>query len=196
MIEWFKAWSKEIVISVIIVTVIEMILPSNNMKKFVKVVMGLFIMYTILYPVIEVITDSNYSDNFGFYGNTSNVLECSAKIENERKKSNGIMSSIYTKNLKQDINNRLRDLGYECKSTSLIIDEESFEIKELAVEIKSKDPSKKKAYSIVKTVEYICVSVTNKNNMENSVIDENDRLEIKDFISETYGVNIDNINVY
>lgn len=195
MIEWFNAWSKEIVTSVVIVTIIEIILPNNNMKKFVKIVTGLFIMYTILYPLFEVITDGNYSEKFIWDNKTNTMVECSAKLESEAEKSRSTIASIYTKNLKQDICNRLLSLGYECNSVNLVVDEDSYDIKEINVEIKNKDKSKKRAYSIVKTVEYICISVSNNKEMENSVIDENDKLEIKDYISETYGVNKDNIKV-
>ena len=43
MIDWFRAWSKGIVVAVIIATIIEMILPDNTSKKYIKIIKNRFI---------------------------------------------------------------------------------------------------------------------------------------------------------
>ena len=48
-----STWSRGIVISVIITIVIEMILPDNNSKKYIKIVLGIFVVYSIISPVFE-----------------------------------------------------------------------------------------------------------------------------------------------
>ena len=53
MMENFTNWAKAIVMAVIIVSVLEMLLPNNKTKKYVKMVMGIFILYNIISPFIK-----------------------------------------------------------------------------------------------------------------------------------------------
>lgn len=41
-----------LVVIILLTTFLDMLLPNNNMQRFIKVVMGLFIMITILNPII------------------------------------------------------------------------------------------------------------------------------------------------
>ena len=50
--EKISLWASQIIIAVIIGTIIEMILPKGNNKKYIKVVIGVYILFTILSPVI------------------------------------------------------------------------------------------------------------------------------------------------
>ena len=54
--QWFRAWSEGIVIAVIITTLIEMLLPENTSKKYIKTLLGMFLMYIIIFPVINKIS--------------------------------------------------------------------------------------------------------------------------------------------
>ena len=45
-------WTKNIVIAVIIGTIIEMLLPKTKNKKYIKVVLGIYILFCILNPVV------------------------------------------------------------------------------------------------------------------------------------------------
>ena len=46
MIEWIKNWTEGIIIAVIISIIIEMLVPDGKNKKYVKVVSGIYILYT------------------------------------------------------------------------------------------------------------------------------------------------------
>lgn len=48
MIDWISTWAQSIIIAVIIATIIEMILPSGSSKKYIKVVTGVYILFTII----------------------------------------------------------------------------------------------------------------------------------------------------
>ena len=43
--EWISDWVQGIIVAVIIVTIIEMILPNGNSKKYIKVVIGIYIIF-------------------------------------------------------------------------------------------------------------------------------------------------------
>ena len=187
---WFRSWSKEIVIAVIIATLIEMILPNNNTKRYVKMIIGVFIMYSIFFPIVNEFREKDFENRIK-YESIQKDISCTSSI----KSSSSMIGTIYADNLEKDMKQRLLKMGYEADKINTVIDSESYEIKGVAIHISSKDQSKKKAYSIVKTVEHICISISSNNSNVDSVIDENDIKEIVSFISETYGVDSQNIEV-
>lgn len=59
MIEKLKLWTQNIIIAVIISIIIEMILPdTGSNKKYVKVVSGLYILYVIINPILNLGTSA------------------------------------------------------------------------------------------------------------------------------------------
>ena len=61
MIEWITNWAQGIIIAVIIATIIEMILPNGSCKKYIKVVIGVYILFSIISPVISKITGKGFN---------------------------------------------------------------------------------------------------------------------------------------
>ena len=57
---WISNWIQGIIIAVIIGTIIEMLLPEGNCKKYVKVVIGVYILFSIVSPVITKVTGSEF----------------------------------------------------------------------------------------------------------------------------------------
>ena len=53
MINAISSWASQLVFSLIIVTIIEMILPDNKIKKYVKTVIGVYIIFCIISPFIN-----------------------------------------------------------------------------------------------------------------------------------------------
>ena len=52
MINWIGSWVQGIVIAVVISTIIEMILPDGNIKKYVRTVIGVYIVFVNRYKCI------------------------------------------------------------------------------------------------------------------------------------------------
>lgn len=53
MILFLRTWCEQIIISVFISIIVEMLIPAGNIKKYVKVVVGVYIMFVILDPIIS-----------------------------------------------------------------------------------------------------------------------------------------------
>lgn len=60
MIEFFKVWCEGIIVAVVISIIIESILPEGNNKKYVKVIISIYIVFTILNPILGKL-DNNMS---------------------------------------------------------------------------------------------------------------------------------------
>lgn len=114
MINWISNWAEAIIIAVIIATIIEMILPEGNSKKYIKVVIGVYILFTIISPVISNFTSNTLA--------VSNILDLEKYMEEvkEKESSQNLLQQenaasirdIYIGNLKADMQNKLKGKGY------------------------------------------------------------------------------------
>ena len=58
--DFLSYWLQGIVIAVIITTIIELILPNSNSKKYIKVVLGVYVVFNIITPIVNQFFDSNF----------------------------------------------------------------------------------------------------------------------------------------
>lgn len=199
MINWLKAWSKGIVIAVIISTIIEMILPNSTSKKYIKIIIGIFIVYTIISPVIETVTNEDLSkyieDENYIMASTSNIQtnEISDTADSSIKK-------IYIQNLQNDLKAKLKEKGYVAGSIEInISNDDSYNIEKIDVKIDEKitstEQNEKEVYTIVDNIKKVKVEVENNNSQSNEIIDENDKTKIKEYINQIYEVDLNKINI-
>ena len=53
MINFLSSWAEQVVLAVIIATIIELILPNSKNKKYVQMVIGIYVLFNIISPVIK-----------------------------------------------------------------------------------------------------------------------------------------------
>lgn len=53
MIAFFSSWAQGIIVAVIVATIVELLLPNGSSKKYVKVVVGIYILFSIIAPVVN-----------------------------------------------------------------------------------------------------------------------------------------------
>lgn len=52
--EWLSLWLKKIILLVLLAAFLDLILPNTNLQRYVKMVMGLIILLTIMSPVFSI----------------------------------------------------------------------------------------------------------------------------------------------
>lgn len=55
MIDLLKSWIRNVITIVIFANIIELLLPNSSLRKYVKVVMGFFILLTVLHPLFNLL---------------------------------------------------------------------------------------------------------------------------------------------
>ena len=157
MIDFLSSWGQGIIVAVIIGTIIEMILPEGSSKKYIKVVIGIYILFTIISPFIQKFSGSKLSaENIlntekyeKMMAKGSNTI--SKKIEDNNSRT---IKDIYTENLKTDIKAKLKEKGYEAESIYLRVSDdgnytiEKLQIKLLATENKNNGNTETKKVEI------------------------------------------------
>ena len=53
MIEFLSSWAKSLGVAIVLVSIFEMVLPNNKTKKYIRVVLGVFVLYNIISPFIN-----------------------------------------------------------------------------------------------------------------------------------------------
>ena len=184
MIEFLSSWAQGIIVAVIIATLIEMILPNSSSKKYVKVVIGMYILFTIVSP-INTIDIEKYEQQISKSDNT-----ISRKFEDNNTRS---IKDIYVSNLKADISAKLKEKGYEIDTSDIQIkDDENYTIVKITLKlIKMEQKQEKNNEIVINTVE-IGNTISQK---DSKTLSDDDKQEVKDYISETYDIDKKNINI-
>ena len=113
MIIFIKTWVSQIIVAVIISTIIELILPNGNNKKYIKMIIGMYILFTIVQPIASKITGNNLKiTNFNYekYFNEDIIESSSQDFENNNSK---LIEQAYINNIKEDVVQKLKQKGYE-----------------------------------------------------------------------------------
>ena len=195
MIEFLSSWAQGIIVAVIIATLIEMILPNSSSKKYVKVVIGMYILFTIVSPIIKklggkdinlnTIDIEKYEQQISKSDNT-----ISRKFEDNNTRS---IKDIYVSNLKADISAKLKEKGYEIDTSDIQIkDDENYTIEKITLKlIKTEQKQEKNNEIVINTVE-IGNTISQK---DSKTLSDDEKQEVKDYISETYDIDKKNINI-
>lgn len=157
MIEFISSWAKSLGVTIILVSIIEMLLPNNKTKKYIRVILGIFVLFNIISPfiknkeqlnIIEEINSADlekYSSKYDDYkSNDSN----DNNNNNNNKDNNNLnqtsmdkrITELYKQELERSIKNKIEEIGYEvenCKVEAEIINNETV-IKKVKIKISNK----------------------------------------------------------
>ena len=111
MILKIRLWCEGIAIAIIMCIIIESLIPNSNNKKYIKVVIGIYIMFITLNPILELL---NYDFNLENFFNLK-YEETYSSIDSEIK-------DIYIVGIEETIKQEIMNLGYEVKSLKLFVD--------------------------------------------------------------------------
>ncbi|MBQ3409430.1 MAG: stage III sporulation protein AF [Clostridia bacterium] len=190
MVDGIRLWSRGIIFAVIITIVIEMILPENNSRKYIKVVLGMFVVYSIISPMFKYFSGKDV-DNL--IDSSEEMLQTSSKsidlVDEYAGKTEFTIRNIYSQNLQKEIQSYLENKGFIAEQIKIkIANDDSYNIEQVDIKIKEKVESKneeKQVQSVVDTIKYIVISVEQTKN-QSDVIDENDKSMIKSVIQENF----------
>lgn len=197
MISWISSWAQGIIMAVIIGVIIEMILPEGNSKKYVKIVIGVYVLFTIISPVISKITGKTIQ--------VSDILELNKYIEEtennsklyvtlDEDNSNNI-KDIYESSLRNDIKAKIEAKGYNAKNIKLEIeDDEEYTLKKIDIEIYKNMEKNKKDIETIQNVDINISQKSTENDMQEK-LSEKDKRKLKDYLSGVYEIDEKNINI-
>lgn len=131
MIKFLSSWIEQIAVAVILVSIFEMILPNGNIKKYVKIILSIYVVFNIIYPFV----DSKALYNFDI-NDITNLTENSIYNLNVNSNSKSLnqenvdnrLESLYIEEIENNIKSKLDELGYntkKCKVDAVLSKEKS-----------------------------------------------------------------------
>ncbi len=202
--EFITSWVQGIIIAVIIGSIIEMLLPNGNSKKYIKVVIGVYIVFTIVSPIISkftgteikldsIIDINKYEDKIASYEIDTKNLE---NINNSNIKE------VYILNLKKDIKAKIEDKGYIVNSIQIEIENtDEYKVKNIDMTLSKRENKKEETEEKnINEIEKVNIEVkiensTTKETTEMIRLTTKEIAEIKEYISSVYEIDKNNINI-
>ncbi len=199
--EWISNWIQGIIVAVIISTIIEMILPEGNSKKYIKVVIGVYILFSIVSPVINKITKKDLKVSNMFDLNEYIQAYSANNYNNLNESQESQIRSIYETSLKNDMKEKISQKGYKVNDIVLEIEgDESYSIKQINLTIeKQQTDEKNNKVEIVNEVKVEIkneqANTTNKTTSKKETVSEKEKNELKKYLSTVYEIDEKNIQI-
>ena len=194
MIENLSSWAKGITLAVIVVSILEMLLPNNKTKKYIKMVMGVFILFNIISPFINANDLKNLNEiDASKYVNENNKNYVEQKSMDER------LEELYIEEIEKDIIKKVEKKGYKvrmCKVDAKITkNEEETGITKIKLKVEKTGEVKQEENSSIENQIVTQVQKIKKVNTKKIEEDKETSLEksdiqnLKQFLIEEYEVN-------
>lgn len=197
MIQAISSWVEQIVVAVVIGTIIEMILPGGNNKKYIKTVIGVYILFTIISPVIGKISGqdlNNISLDYEKYFNDTKSYEVLSKDLISTNDAN--VETIYTSKLKEDMKNKIEEKGYKVETLDIQIelnDSNNYgKLKKIDMKITKMDNKENEGEIVINEIKI--GNTKNNTNEVNLNISKSQIKSIKEYLESVY--NIEQKDIY
>ena len=198
MIKFINSWAQGIILAVIIATIIEIILPEGKNKKYVKTVIGVYILFTIIYPLINKFTKTNINT---LIENTTKQMSTYQENNSLKIDTDKYIENTYKKKIEEDIRKRANEKNLNITSLNVYIETEDENrygmLNSLVMKVEKNETSKKN--NNVNQIKEINIS---KNVQNNEIIENKDKTvtekeinEFKEYINATYYLEKEKIHI-
>lgn len=214
MIGTLSSWAKNLGVTIVIVSILEMLLPNNKIKKYIRMILGIYILFNIISPFIQ------NKDEFNLENLEIEKYKNIQTINIDQTSMDKRIKELYESELEKDIIQKIEEKGFEvtkCEvETQIANKDEETKINSIRVIVQKNEKNKieeiekeenKIENKIVTEIQKIKkVEITskennekntenknsglNKNNLENTddKITISDIQNIKKFLIDEYGV--------
>ncbi len=198
MIEFISTWVKGLGVAIVIVSIIEMILPNNKTKKYIKMVLGIYIIFNIISPLVK------NKDKLNLENLNLNDYTVNTSTSVDQTSMNKRIETLYEDELEKDITTKLKEKGYElseCKVTAKIDENENnkdeTKISNIKIKVEKKVAKQSEENSVenkivtgIQQIKKVDIGKAKEKETKNSSkISKTDLEDIKKFLIEEYEVN-------
>ena len=193
MLEAVKDWVINIAAVVIFMTAVEMILPSNSMKKYAKFVFGLILITVLINPIINFFNKNYNFDDFankasGYFdqGKYSQSLDNLKNVDLKNTKAQFQLN--FEDICKKDLLSKFKDNDFTVESDIVFNNKtNSFEINKLRIGVKDNQ---------VENIKKIVIDVINNDINSKVLLNDAKSKSIKNFLSAEMKISTNDILVY
>lgn len=204
MLAGLSDWAKSIVFAVIIVSILEMLLPNNKQKKYIKMVMGIFILYNIISPIIKNENSLSFEES-DIQGLTTSSNVASSDIVVNQESMDRRLEELYIQQIEKDVTKKVEKQGYIVKSckvkAKISQDEENTGITLIKLKVEkdknfekeeedNSDEFEDKIVAEIQKIKKVTTGITNfESNKTDVSLEKQDVQNLKQFLIKEYEVN-------
>ena len=107
MINFMSSWAEQIVLAVVVATIIEMILPKNKNKKYIQMVIGVYVLFNIISPIIK------NKDDFSIEKYSIENYQTKSQYEVDQSSMDEKLEKIYLEELENTVISKFEQNGIE-----------------------------------------------------------------------------------
>lgn len=126
MIESINIWCENLIVIVCLITLVEMLVPDGINKKYIKVINGIFLMFVVLNPIIDIV--DNKKRNYSFLENFKTDVVCVSQ-------NNEIINKVYEDGMIRQIKSDLKKVEVECLDVEFDFDDKYEKITKIRIKI-------------------------------------------------------------
>ena len=195
IVNFISSWLKDIVVLFILISIAELVMPKGNMKRYIDLIIGFLIIFTIITPFAKMIKkDFSFDETVFNYSNSSNFMDREEDrflIEQEKQ-----IERLYKEKIKNEITQLIEEDSFYTVDdvlVSLVEEGEVYgEIKYLEIIIQENHEDKKENKISIEKVEIVDI---NKELPSKIQEDGNEYIELKKLISSKYDIEKDKIAI-
>ena len=106
MISFLSSWAEQVILAVIIATILELILPNSKNKKCVQMVIGVYVLFNIISPIIKNKEKLVFNEI-----DLDKYITTSTKVE--QSSMDARLEKIYLDELENNIKSKFKNAGIE-----------------------------------------------------------------------------------
>lgn len=106
MISFLSSWAEQVILAVIIATILELILPNSKNKKYVQMIIGVYVLFNIISPIIKNKEKLVFSEI-----DLDKYITTSTKVE--QSSMDARLEKIYLDELENNIKSKFKNAGIE-----------------------------------------------------------------------------------
>ncbi len=193
MVTYLSSWARQVIVSVVVAIILEMILsPNSKSTKYIKTVIGIYIVYAIIAPALNLIGGKNLDFSNIDYENYFASSDIYQNLESSVEKiETNSFEETYKLNLKQDMENKLREKGFIVSNIKLEVDvkensEQYGTIKEIQIGLSKKEQDNNENAENQIAINKITVGTSSARPKGN--LTQEEESEIKTFLNQEYGI--------
>lgn len=202
MISFLSSWAEQIVIAIVIASIIEMILPDNKNKKYIKMVIGIYILFNIISPFI------NTQDLFSLDGFSVEAFAETNQTTNEVNQASmdERIQELYVEELEKNIQEKVEEEGYEvinCNVDAILYgdeDEQGINSIDLSISKSDKQDTEQESDSTIETIDKVEIKVGlskyfGNGDTESQTVSNDEINNLKKVLSDYYEVDTSKISI-
>ena len=155
MIDLFRNWISVLLCLGIFVTIIRLVIPKNNLRKYIYSLIGIITIIALVSPLIDIFKNNDMQDSIksvlSNLDEQENVNVDTEKYSNVKEEA---LKKSFIQSIKNDVKSKLEGKSIVVKSVDVFISD-NYDIEKIEINIEKIDTSKASISSVTQIVKYI-----------------------------------------